>query len=164
MVKIDRFLAVTQVNNGATTVKKVLVYQSCVNLVSFAFILAGSFWSILGVIRFASGLNQKSGPSLQASIWQIVGGFALVVASILFQNQNFDYALLVKIFNYAQKLVVLGGIFWSLNGVIVLAEGLKNTQSPSIESGIWQIVGGLIICSVAWFLLRNIIKVVDVDR
>lgn len=164
MIKIDRFLAETQTNNGLTTVKKILVYQSCINLMSFVFILAGSLWSILGVIRFASGLNQKSGPNLQASTWQIVGGFGLVVVSILFRNQSFDYNLLVKIFDYAHRLVFLGGAFWSLNGLIIFAEGLKNTQSPSIESGIWQIVGGMIICFVAVVLLKNIVKVVDIAK
>ena len=82
MRKIDKFIVETHeiitrpyISDGSVAgtimianTNKVLVYESCINVISFVFTLAGSFWSILGLIRFATSLRQKSGPSQQASI------------------------------------------------------------------------------------------------
>lgn len=44
---------------------------------------------------------------------------------------------------------IFGGTLWALWGVIVLASGLKDKNGPQLQSGIWQIVGGVIIVSAA---------------
>lgn len=177
MIKIDRFIIGTHeiitkphISNGSVIgtvvvadTNKVLVYESCINIIAFVFTLAGSFWSILGLIRFATSLSQKSGPNLQASIWQIAGGFAVVLAAFLFKTCNFDYALVVKIFYYAHKLIIFAGFFWSICGLVVLAEGLKNSYAPNMESGIWQIVGGIIICCLA-FLLKDLLSFSNINK
>ena len=177
MIKIDKFIIETNekiikpiVSDGSVIgnsivadTDKVLVYESCINVISFVFTLAGSFWSILGLIRFATSLSQKSGPNLQASIWQIAGGFAVILAAFLFKTCNFDYGLIVKIFYYAYKLVVFAGAFWSVCGLIVLAEGLKSSYAPNLESGIWQIVAGLVICCMA-FLLKNLLVFSNISK
>ena len=48
--------------------------------------VGGGLWLIWGVIVLAGGLKDKSGPALQAGIWQIVGGGLIVAAAILFNN------------------------------------------------------------------------------
>lgn len=177
MIKIDKFIVETHeiitrpfISDGSVVgtimianTNKVLVYESCVNVIAFVLTLAGSFWSILGLIRFATSLSQKSGPNLQASIWQIAGGFAVILAAFLFRTYNFDYELVIKIFYYAHKLIIIAGSFWSLFGLIVLAEGLKNSYTPNMESGIWQIVGGIIICCLA-FLLKDLLSFNSINK
>lgn len=177
MIKIDKFIIETReiitrpsISNGSVIgtvvvadTNKVLVYESCVNLIAFVLTLAGSFWSILGLIRFATSLSQKSGPNLQASIWQIAGGFAIILAAFLFRTCNFDYGLVVKIFYYAHKLVIFAGSFWSVCGLIVLAEGLKNSYAPNMESGIWQIVSGIAMCCLA-FLLKDLLSLSNINK
>lgn len=177
MLKIDKFIVETReiitgpfISNGSVVgtiviadTNRVLVYESCINLISFIFTLAGSFWSVLGLIRFAGALSQKSGPNLQASIWQIGAGFAVILAAFLFRTSNFDYYLVVKILYYAHKLVIFAGAFWSLCGLIILGEGLKNSYAPNMESGIWQVIGGILICFVA-FLLRDILELSNINK
>lgn len=177
MIKIDKFIVETReiitkpsISDGSVVrtivivdTNKVLVYESCINVIAFVFTLAGSFWSILGLIRFATSLSQKSGPNLQASIWQIAGGFAVVLAAFLFRTCNFDYDLVIKIFYYAHKLIIFAGSFWSVCGLIVLAEGLKNSYAPNMESGIWQIIGGIIICCLA-FLLKDLLSFSNINK
>lgn len=177
VIKIDKFIVETRekiikpIIDDASVIgtsvivdiDKVLVYESCVNLIAFVFTLAGSFWGILGLVRFATALSQKSGPNLQASIWQIAGGFAVVLASFLFRTSNFDYYLVIKIFYYAHKLVIFAGAFWSLCGLVILEEGLKNSYAPNMESGIWQIVGGMIICCMA-FLFKDILEFSNINK
>ena len=177
MIKIDKFIVETHeiitrpfISDGSVVgtimianTNKVLVYESCVNVIAFVITLAGSFWSILGLIRFAMSLSQKSGPDLQASIWQIAGGFAVILVAFLFRTCNFDYGLVVKILYYAHKLVTFAGSFWSVSGLIVLAEGLKNSYAPNMESGIWQIVGGIVICCLA-FLLKDLLGFSNISK
>ncbi len=177
MIKIDKFIVETReiitrpsISDGSVVgtmiianTNKVLVYESCINLIAFAFTLAGSFWSILGLVRFATSLSQKNGPNLQASIWQIAGGFAVVLAAFLFRTYNFDYDLVIKIFYYAHKLIIFAGSFWSVCGLIVLAEGLKNSYAPNMESGIWQIASGIIICCLA-FLIKDLLSFSNINR
>ena len=85
------------------------------------------------------------------------------MAAFLFRTYNFDYELVVKIFYYAHKLIILAGFFWSVCGLIVLAEGLKNSYAPNMESGIWQIAGGIIICCLA-FLLKDLLSFSNISK
>ncbi|HBP65249.1 MAG TPA: hypothetical protein DD730_13515 [Desulfosporosinus sp.] len=65
--------------------------------------------------------------------------------------------LLNQVVALVQKFAVIGGGFWLLWGVIVLAGGLKDKNGPALQAGIWQIVGGgLIIAAAALF--ANIVK------
>ena len=65
--------------------------------------------------------------------------------------------LLNQVVALVQKFVIIGGGFWLLWGVIVLAGGLKDKNGPALQAGIWQIVGGgLIIAAAALF--ANIVK------
>lgn len=46
----------------------------------------------------------------------------------------------------------VGGGLWLIWGVIVLAGGLKDKSGPALQSGIWQVIGGLLIVAAAlWF-------------
>ena len=116
----------------------------------------GALWSFWGLIRLAIALRDKNGPGLQASIWQMCGGFGVIAAANLFKKVSFDYVLVAEFLVSASKLGVLGGILFSLWGVFILAESLRNMNSPLIENGIWQIVGGVLI-SYASGLLNKII-------
>lgn len=51
--------------------------------------------------------------------------------------------------NLMSQFATLGGAFWALWGVIVLAGGLKDKNGPQLQSGIWQIVGGGMIVAAA---------------
>lgn len=60
--------------------------------------------------------------------------------------------LLKTVLDLVVKFTTIGGGFWLLYGVVVLAGGLKDKTGPQIQSGIWQIVGGgLIIGASALF-------------
>ena len=61
-------------------------------------------------------------------------------------------ALINDVLNMVTQLTIVGGAFWAVWGVIVLAGGLKDKNGPALQSGIWQIVGGaLIIIAAAMF-------------
>ncbi|CAM2078035.1 MAG: Permease [uncultured Clostridium sp.] len=47
------------------------------------------------------------------------------------------------------KFCTIGGGLWCVWGVIVLAGALKDKNGPSLQSGIWQIVGGGMIVAAA---------------
>lgn len=49
----------------------------------------------------------------------------------------------------------IGGAIWMVWGTIVLASSLKDKNGPGLQSGIWQIVGGLMIMT-ATYLFKNI--------
>lgn len=51
-----------------------------------------------------------------------------------------------------QKAVLAGGAIWLTIGVVILGLGLKNKEAPQIQSGIWQVVGGVLITSAAIYL------------
>lgn len=57
--------------------------------------------------------------------------------------------LLKEVIDLIVDAVKLGGGCWLLVGVIILALGLKDKTGPQIQNGIWQIVGGGLILSVA---------------
>lgn len=56
---------------------------------------------------------------------------------------------LSSILTLMTQFVTIGGGLWALWGVIVLAGGLKDKNGPQLQSGIWQIVGGLMIVAAA---------------
>jgi hypothetical protein len=61
-------------------------------------------------------------------------------------------ALISDVLNMLTQFSIVGGAFWAIWGVIVLAGGLKDKNGPALQSGIWQIVGGaLIIVAAAMF-------------
>ncbi len=138
-----------------------LLYETVINCITFFFEVGGAIWSLLGVIRLAGSLHDKNGPGIQSALWQIVAGFAVILASTLFRVMNFDLELLLQILSYASKLVMFAGALWSLYGVILLAENLRNTDSmaTSLESGIWQIIGGVLV-GFAGLLLNHIFVVI----
>lgn len=60
--------------------------------------------------------------------------------------------LLNNVIELVTKFSIIGGGFWLVWGVVVLAGGLKDKNGPALQSGIWQIVGGgLIIAAAAMF-------------
>lgn len=48
-----------------------------------------------------------------------------------------------------QQAVTIGGGLWTLWGVIVLAGALKDHNGPGMQSGIWQIAGGVLILAAS---------------
>jgi len=65
--------------------------------------------------------------------------------------------LLNQVVALVQKFAIVGGGFWLIWGVVVLAGGLKDKNGPALQAGIWQIVGGGLIISAA-ALFANIVK------
>lgn len=60
--------------------------------------------------------------------------------------------LLDQVLDMVTTFVIIGGGFWLVWGVVVLAGGLKDKNGPALQSGIWQIIGGgLIIAAAALF-------------
>ena len=57
--------------------------------------------------------------------------------------------MLSEILSLVSKFVIIGGGFWAVWGVVILAGGLKDKNGPQLQSGIWQIVGGLMIIAAA---------------
>lgn len=47
------------------------------------------------------------------------------------------------------QAIMLGGGLWAVWGAVTLAGGLKDQNGPGIQSGMWQLVGGAVICGVA---------------
>lgn len=117
-------------------------------------------WSVLGVIRLASYLHEKNAPGLQSALWQISGGFSIIIAAIFFRTFNFNLELIIKLISYASKIIIFAGALWTLFGVINLAESLRNPNAPALESSLWQIVGGFCICFAAFILNSNIVTLI----
>jgi hypothetical protein len=133
------------------------VYDVVVAYMTIVFQFGGALWSILGVIRLGSALKDKNGPHMQAAIWQILGGVSVIVSAILFRTFNIDFPLIISLLTAASKIVVIIGVLWSIYGVIILGDSVKNMNSPNLEASIWQIIGGILIC-LAGVLLNNIVK------
>ena len=53
--------------------------------------------------------------------------------------------LLQNVIKLIVGAITLGGSLWTVFGVIILAGGLKDKNGPGIQSGIWQIVGGVLV-------------------
>jgi len=150
-------IVVTQTKDlDNSTVERVLIFETCVNAMMSVIKVGGAIWAVLGVVKLASSLKDKNGPNLQTSIWQIFGGMGVMVISDLFKIMSLSDELISKVLFSASKLGVFGGILFSIWGVILLAESLRNMNSPLLENGIWQIVGGILI-SYASNLLNKII-------
>lgn len=57
--------------------------------------------------------------------------------------------MLDSILDLITKFAIIGGGLWAVWGVIILAGGLKDKNGPAMQSGIWQVVGGLMIIAAA---------------
>ncbi|MCU7197983.1 hypothetical protein [Turicibacter sanguinis] len=57
--------------------------------------------------------------------------------------------IITQIINLISSVVLFGGMLWALFGVVQLAGGLKNHNGGDINSGLWQIAGGLLIILAA---------------
>ena len=51
--------------------------------------------------------------------------------------------------NLFVKFATIGGVLWTVWGVITLAGGVRDHQGPQIQSGVWQAVGGGLIVAAA---------------
>jgi len=49
------------------------------------------------------------------------------------------------------QFILLSGTIWVILGVITLGGSLKDKNSPNLQSGLWQIVGGSMVLAVANF-------------
>ena len=72
----------------------VLVFETLINCITFFFEVGGALWSVLGVIRLASYLHEKNAPGLQSALWQITGGFSIIIVAIFFRTLNFNLKLM----------------------------------------------------------------------
>ncbi len=122
-------------------------------------VLGGSIWMILGAITLAGSLKDKNGPTLQTSIWQIVGGTMIVFATYLFKNSSQYPNLLNEVLWLASQFTRAGGALWSAWGVIILAGAIKDKTGPALQSAIWQIVGGIMIIMTS-YLFTYVVKVI----
>lgn len=68
---------------------------------------------------------------------------------------SYSSASITDLLNLVASFDNIGGSIWMVWGTIVLASSLKDKNGPGLQSGIWQIVGGLMIM-VATVLFRNI--------
>lgn len=128
------------------------------DLVASFCLLGGSVWIVLGTISLAGSLKDKNGPTLQTSIWQIVGGSMIMVATYLFRNVAKYPNLLNEVLKIAAKFTNIGGALWAIWGVLILAGALKDKMGPALQTAIWQIVGGIMII-VASSLFGKIVTI-----
>lgn len=146
----------------------VLVFETLINCITFFFEVGGALWSVLGVIRLASCLHEKNAPGLQSALWQISGGFSIIIAAFLFRNLILipkpllkDYLkFIINLISFGSKIIIFAGALWTLFGVINLAESLRNPNAPALESSLWQIVGGFCMCFAAFILNSNIVTLI----
>ncbi len=66
--------------------------------------------------------------------------------------------LVTNVLNLVTQFSIVGGAFWAIWGVIVLAGALKDKNGPGLQSGVWQIVGGALIL-VAAVMFNSIVKI-----
>ncbi len=57
--------------------------------------------------------------------------------------------LLKNVLDLITKFVTIGGGLWAVWGVVILGGGLKDKNGPALQSGIWQIIGGIMIIVAA---------------
>lgn len=62
---------------------------------------------------------------------------------------NNPQQLFADVMAMLSNIALAGGAIWTLWGIIVLAGGLKDKNGPALQSGIWQIVGGVLIMTAA---------------
>ncbi len=70
---------------------------------------------------------------------------------------SYSAATSTDLLNLVSSFDMIGGSIWMVWGTIVLASSLKDKNGPGLQSGIWQIVGGLMIMT-ATYLFKNISK------
>ena len=63
-----------------------------------------------------------------------------------------------KILGLISQFSLIGGAFWAIWGVIVLAGALKDKNGPGLQSGVWQIVGGALII-VAALMFNSVVTI-----
>lgn len=68
---------------------------------------------------------------------------------------SYSVATVTDLLNLVASFDNIGGSIWMVWGTIVLASSLKDKNGPGLQSGIWQIVGGLMIMT-ATYLFKNI--------
>lgn len=56
---------------------------------------------------------------------------------------------MTSILNTLSTWVMIGGGLWGVWGAVTLGTGLKDHNSPGIQSGTWQIVGAAVIMVAA---------------
>ena len=137
----------------------VIQTSNILDLVANFCVIGGSVWIILGTITLAGSLKDKNGPTLQTSIWQIVGGTMIVFATYLFRNISEYPNLLNEVLSLAAQFTRVGGALWSVWGIIILAGALKDKTGPALQSAIWQIVGGIMIMMTS-YLFTSVVKIV----
>lgn len=127
-----------------------------IELVSSFDLIAGCVLCVWGTIVLAGALKEKAGPALQSGIWQIVGGLMIVFCTYMFKNmaRNGDNQVLNNTFKYGGYFAMMGGAFWAVWGVIILASALKDKTGPALQSAIWQIVGGVMIMMASTLFVR----------
>lgn len=57
--------------------------------------------------------------------------------------------LLNQVLTLVTKFATIGGGFWLVWGVIILATALKDKNGPELKTGIWQVIGGGMIIAAA---------------
>lgn len=76
--------------------------------------------------------------------------FVVVADGVLLAADNSN--IVSSALDLFSQFAMIGGGVWGIWGVIALAGALKDQNGPSIQSGVWQIVGGgLIIAAAALF-------------
>ncbi len=65
--------------------------------------------------------------------------------------------LISDVMNMVTQFTIVGGAFWAVWGVIVLAGALKDKNGPGLQAGIWQLVGGALII-VAAALFKSVVS------
>ncbi len=145
----SKILHLTTVVWGAVTPYAPAKIDDLLNLVVSFDMIGAAIWIIWGTIVLASSLKDKNGPGLQSGTWQIVGGFMIMAATYLFKNMSSNTLLLNEVLDIGAKFSMFGGALWTIWGVFVLAGALKDKTGPALQSGIWQIVGGLLIMAAS---------------
>lgn len=56
---------------------------------------------------------------------------------------------LTQILELFSKFAIIGGGLWAVWGAITFGGALKDQNGPDMKSGMWQIVGGGLICAAA---------------
>lgn len=65
--------------------------------------------------------------------------------------------LISDVMNMVTQFTIVGGAFWAVWGVVVLAGALKDKNGPGLQAGIWQLVGGALII-VAAALFKSVVS------
>jgi len=69
------------VANNAIPIPDIL--GTVMSLISRFVIIGGALWVVWGLIVLGGGLIDKTGPKIQAGIWQIIGGGVIIAGGAL---------------------------------------------------------------------------------